>query len=414
VGKVNIAGLRDGMILAENLVDTTGRCLLAQGSVIQDRHIHIMKSWGITEADVEGISHEQAVSSAMVEIDPELVKKCADYMEPFFRHSNKEHEVMQEIRRLSILRLARDRSGPPGIREFCPDLENIDTRETLPDEEIVPLLRLVINCRLASFPDIYYRIDKVLKDPMSSVSHLADTISTDPSLSATLLRLANSAFYALPSKTESVIRAVTLIGTKEISTLAMGILATRFFRDIPQNLINMKNFWAHSVACGLFASILAQHKIGFSEEKFFIAGLLHDIGRLIMAMGLPKNMAYAVGQSRRRSIPLNEIEEEVFGFNHTKVAALLMQKWEFPITLENMVRFHHDPAGSPNPLESSIIHVADIMAIAFQFGHSGEVIVPPLNAKAWEALAISQSVIEPTLAQTERLVNETVRDFLYE
>jgi HD-like signal output (HDOD) protein len=421
VGKVNIANLRDGMILAENLVDTTGRCLLAQGAVIQDKHIHIMKSWGITEADVEGISREQAASGAMAEIDPELVKKCEDYITPFFRNSNQEHEVMQEIRRLSVIRLARDWSGNSNIQPFSTSIGGPkipdrppDEEARRPDEEIVPLQKLVNNSQLASFPEIYYRIDKALRDPKSSVSHLADTISADTSLSAKLLRLANSAFYGLPSKTDSVTRAVTLIGTKEISTLAMGVLAIRHFKNIPQELINMKAFWTHSVACGLFASILAQRKIGFSEEKFFIAGLLHDIGRLIMSMGLPQNMAYAVSQSRKRSTPLGEVEDEIFGFDHTKAAALLMQKWEFPITLENMVRFHYDPVGSSNPLESSIIHVADIMAIAFQFGHSGEVMVPPLNAKAWDALAISQSVIEPTLAQTERLVNETIKDFLHE
>jgi HD-like signal output (HDOD) protein len=414
VGKVNIANLTDGMVLADNLVDTTGRCLLAQGAVIEDRHIRIMKSWGITEADIEGVDREQAASVALAELDPEVITKCEDYLTPFFQHSNREHEVVHEILRLSVIRLARSWAVDSSVGPFGDCFDSIDTGDEIPDEEMIQVQKLVSSSQLSSFPDIYYRIDKVLRDPRSSVAQLAETISADTSLSAKLLSLANSAFYGLPSKTDSVTRAVTLIGTKEISTLALGVLAIRFFRDIPQNLINMKDFWAHSIACGLFASILAQHKIGFSEEKFFIAGLLHDLGRLVMAMGLPRNMAYAVARSRRQSTPLYEIEEEVFGFDHSKAAALLMRKWEFPVTLVNMVRFHHDPAGSPNPLESSIIHVADIMAIAFQFGHSGEVMVPPLKEKAWEALALSQSVIEPSLSQAERLINETIKDFLHE
>ena len=414
MGKVNVAHLKEGMVLATNLVDTTGRCLLAQGAVIQQKHIRIMKSWGITEADVKDIDQEQAASEAMAEIDPFLARKCEDYVTPFFRNSNQDHEVMKEIRRLTVTRLAKRWSENPGLEEVSVDLDAVEVSERLPDENVIPLQKLVANGQLASFPDIYFRIDKALRDPKSSVSHLADIISTDTSLSAKLLRLANSAFYGLPSKTDSVTRAITLIGTKEISTLATGILAIRYFKDIPQKLINMEAFWTHSVACGLFASILAQRKIGFSEEKFFIGGLLHDIGRLIMAVGLPQSMAHTVILSRKRSVPLNVVEAEIFGFDHTQTAALLMQKWEFPATLENMVRFHHDPVLSPNPLEASIIHVADIMAIAFQFGHSGEVMIPPLNVKAWEALAVSQSVIEPTLDQAERLVNETIKDFLYE
>ena len=414
LGKVNIANLRGGMVLAGHLVDTTGRCLFVQGTIIQDRHIHIMKSWGITEADVEGVNQAKAASSAMAEIDPEIVKKCEEYISPFFRHTNQEHEVMQEIRRLSILHLAQkwsDNSGFPGINV---GLDGADIPDRLPEEKIVTLEKLVDETQFASFPNIYYRIDKVLRDPKSSVFHLADTVSTDTSLSAKLLKLANSAYYGLPSKIDSITRAIALIGTKEISTLAMGVLAIRFFKGIPQQLINMKTFWTHSVACGIIAGILAQHKIGLTEEKFFIAGLLHDMGRLIISMGLPRNMTYAVCQSRRKSTPLYEIEEEIFDFNHAKAAARLLQKWEFPITMEHMVRYHHDPIGSPNPLESSIIHMADIMAIAFQFGHSGEVMVPPLQERAWEALAISPSVIEPTLVQTQRLVNEMIKDFLYE
>jgi HD-like signal output (HDOD) protein len=402
------------MALADNLVDTTGRCLLTQGTVIQDRHIHIMKSWGITEADVEGVNQEKAASSAMAQIDPEIIKKCEDYITPFFGHTNQEHEVMQEIRRLSILHLAKKWSVNPGLPRINVGLDSVDLPDRLPEEKLVTLQRLVDDTQFASFPDIYYRIEKVLRDPKSSVFHLADTVSTDTSLSAKLLKLANSAYYGLPSKTDSITRAIALIGTKEISTLALGVLAIRFFKGIPQQFINMKTFWTHSVACGIFASILAQHKIGFTEEKFFIAGLLHDMGRLILSMGLPRNMTYAVCQSRKKLTPLYEIEDEIFDFNHAKAAALLLQKWEFPITLEHMVKHHHDPVGSPNPLESSIIHMADIMAIAFQFGHSGEVMVPPLKERAWEALAISPSVIEPTLVQTERLVNEMIKDFLYE
>jgi len=414
MGKVNIANLREGMVLADNLVDTTGRCLLTQGSVIQMRHIHIMKSWGITEADVEGVDQEQAASSAMAEIDPELIKKCEDYIAPFFSRSNQEHEVMQEIKRQSVLRLARKWPGNSGLFENSADSDSTGASDGPPDEKTVPVQKLVDSSQLASFPDIYYRIDKALRDPKSSAAHLAETISSDTSLAAKLLRLANSAFYGLPSKTDSITRAVTLIGTKEISTLALGVLAIRYFKNIPQKLINMKGFWTHSVACGFFASILAQRKIGLSEERFFIAGLLHDIGRLVMSMGLPKNMAYAVSQSRRTSTPLNEVEREVFGFDHTKTASLLMKKWEIPMTLENMLRYHHDPVKSPNPLEASVIHVADIMAIAFQFGHSGEMMVPSLKAEVWNTLGISRSVIEPTLTQVERLVNDTMKDFLYE
>jgi HD-like signal output (HDOD) protein len=402
------------MVLAEDLVDVTGRFLLPQGAVIKEKHLRVMKSWGITEADIEGIDQGQAASRAMESLDPNLLNACEERIEPIFRNCDQEQEVIREIRRQSVLHLVKRCMA--GIEDPA-KVDERATAETLgkpSDEEIATPSGLMKRIQLASFPDVYYRIDEVLKDSKSSASHLADVISKDASLSAKLLMLANSAFYGVPSKVDTITKAVTFIGTKEISTLAMGILAIRVFEGIPVQFIDMKAFWTHSVACGAFASTLAQRKTGLSEERFFVAGLLHDIGRLIMFLGLPLNMTYAIGQSRKNGTPLFSTEEEILGYDHSEVGELLLEKWNFPLTLKHAVRYHHDPVHSPHPLESSIIHVADIMALAFQFGHSGEVSIPPLEQKAWEALGISTGVIVPALAHADRLVSEMVKDFLYE
>jgi putative nucleotidyltransferase with HDIG domain len=402
------------MVLAEDLVDARGRFLLAQGAVIQEKQLRVMKIWGITEADVEGVDPGEAASRAMAAIDPELLRRCEDYVTPFFRNSNQEYEVMREMRRLSVLHLAKRCMAGATFPEMEVEAGSADAGDAPTDEKIIAPPGLMRHIQLASFLDVYYRIDEVLKDSKSSASHLADVIGKDTSLSAKLLRLANSAFYGVPSKIDTVTRAITFIGTKEISTLAMGVLAIRFFKGIPIRFIDMKTFWTHSVACGAFASILAQCKTGLSEERFFVAGLLHDIGRLVMFLGLPRNTTYAIGESRRRSVPLFVVENERFHYDHTKVGEALLEKWDFPLTLQLAVRYHHEPMRSPHPLESSIIHLADIMAIAFQFGHSGEIAVPPLEVDAWEALGISTSMIIPALAHAERLVNEMTKEFLYE
>jgi HD-like signal output (HDOD) protein len=414
LGKVSIAHLQSGMVLAEDLVDVTGRFLLAQGAVIQEKHLRVIKSWGITEANVEGIDQGQATSRAMGALDPEILKRCEGRVEPIFRNSDQTHEVIQEIKRQSVLHLAKKcaAGAEAPVVEGGPAFHSVGNM--VPDEEIVSPHGLMKHIQLASFPDVYYRIDSVLKDPRSSTSHLADVISRDSSLSAKLLMLANSAFYGVPSKVDTIAKAVTFIGTREISTLAMGILAISVFEGIPIQFIDMKAFWTHSVACGAFASALARCKTGLSEERFFVAGLLHDIGRLVMLLGLPRNMTYVIGESREGSTPLFSTEERILGYDHSTVGELLLQKWDFPLTLQHAVRYHHDPVGSPHPLESSIIHVADIMALAFQFGHSGEIAVPPLEKKAWEALGISASVIVPALAHADRLVNEMIKDFLCE
>lgn len=402
------------MVLADDLVDVTGRFLLPHGAVIQEKHLRVMKSWGVTEADIEGIDQVQAASRTMEALDPELLKKCEEHLAPIFGESCQAHEVMQEIRRQSVLHLVKKCAAGAEVASWGDEPVLPNTENEPPDEEVITPLGLMKDIQLASFPDVYYRIDEVLRDSRSSASHLADVIGKDPSLSAKLLMLANSAFYGVPSKVDTIAKAVTFIGTKQISTLAMGILAIRIFEGIPVQLIDMKSFWTHSVACGAFASTLAQCKTGLSEERFFVAGLLHDIGRLVMLLGLPRNMTYVMGESRKRSIPLFSAEETTLGYDHSKVGEALLAKWDFPPTLQHAVRYHHDPVRSPHPLESSIVHVADIMALAFQFGHSGQVAVPPLEEKAWELLGVSTSVVVPALAHADRLVNEMIHDFLYE
>jgi putative nucleotidyltransferase with HDIG domain len=415
VGTVNVDDLRKGMVLASDLKDSVGRFLLRQGTVIQDKHIHILKSWGITEADIEGLDRKKASDEIKLQIDPDILQKCEDYASALFQYSNSDHEAIRELKRLRVLHLAKMISGG----ENLPEIDVVETKESAisiseaaDKEKLLSAEVLIKNVQLTSFPDIYYRITKVLNDPKSSASHLAEVISKDTSLSTKLLRIANSAFYGLPSKVDTVTRAITFIGLNEISTLAMGVLAMRFFKNIPQKLIDMKTFWIHSIACGTIASIIARNKKGLGEERFFVAGMLHDVGRLVTAITLPQKTVQAILESKKRLTPLFKIEKEIFGYDHAKVAALLLRKWNFPVALENMVGFHHEPAGAPQPLDASIIHFANIMSLSCQFGHSGEIFVPPLSGKAWETISISPGVLAPAISQTERLINEIMKDFV--
>jgi HD-like signal output (HDOD) protein len=414
MGIVHVDDLKSGMVLADDIKDAMGRFLLRQGIVLQDKHIEIFKSWGITEANIEGIDQKIASEEMTQQIDPDILRKCDNYASLLFQYSNNDHEAIKELKRLRILQLVKIMSSGGNL----PEIETVAGSERpMPGsrtaEQEMPLSAeaLVKNAKLSSFPDIYYRINKVLNDPQSSASYLAEVISKDTSLSTNLLKIANSAFYGLPSKVDTVTRAITLIGLNEISTLAMGVLAMRFFKNIPQKLIDMKTFWIHAIACGSFASIIARSKKGLEEERYFVAGMLHDMGRLVAAIMLPQRTVQAIRESRNKKIPLFKIEKEIFGYDHAWVASLLLKKWNFPVVLENMVKFHHEPAGAPQPLDASIIHFSNIMAIACQFGHSGEIFVPPLMDRAWNALSISPSMLAPAVSQAERMINEMMKDF---
>jgi len=415
MGKVNVDDLKSGMVLDSDLLDPKGRFLLGKGAVLQDKNIQTLKIWGITEADIRGLNREKAAEDTMPQISPEIMKKSEDYAAFLFQCSNSDHEAIRELKRLRILSLAKKLSAGEKLPEIdvfkrIADLEEISPRR----EKLLSIDDLLSNAQLTSFPDIYYRITRILNDPDSSAYQLAEVISKDTSLSTKLLKLANSVFYGLPAKVDSVTRAITVIGLNEIGTLAMGVVAIRFFKGIPQKLVNMKDFWVHSISCGTLASILVRNKTDLAEERYFVAGMLHDIGRLVIAMAMPEHTKQAILEAQKRLIPLHSAEKEILGFDHAEIAALLLEKWDLPEELIHMVEFHHHPLVAPNLLDASIIHFANLTTIACQFGSSGEIFVPSLADKAWNLISASTSVLAPAISQTERLVKEIVKDFIDE
>ncbi len=419
MGEVNVDDLKAGMLLASDLKDAKGRFLLGRGVPIEDKHIRIMKIWGITAADISGVNREDISTEIMNRFDPqlwEIVKSAVDNM---LCNSIRDFDALQELKRVCILRAAEKLSTTPGQKPLHANNDELTNGgvseplwETQPKERISSLDDLVDkNVQLSSFPDIYYQIQNVMNDTHSSATHLANVVSKDPGLSATLLKLVNSAFFGLPTKLDSITRAIALIGGRELSALAMGISVIRFFRDIPPTLIDMKNFWLHSVACGIFSRILANHKREFQEELFFIGGLLHDIGRLIMFSEYPKTSAYIIALADKRHSPLYVTEREVLGYDHTQVTGKLLEKWNFPKNLENMIRNHHAPTRAKNPPEASIILIADIIASALGYGFSGSRYVPAFEKEVWNILGLSPSVLAPSIKQADRQITETLQVF---
>lgn len=416
MGEVNVDDLKQGMVLASDLKDAKGRFLLGKGTPIEEKHIRIMKIWGITAADIQGVSRDEMAREALNRIEPGVLQTIRGRVDEFFCRSTSDHEALKELKRLCIL-WAAQKYEQALASESESDIQKepwklLERQRTQPKEQITSLDDLIEkNVQLSSFPDIYYQIMNVLNDTRSSATHLADVVSKDPSLSASLLKLVNSAFFGLPSEVDSVTRAVALIGGRELSALAMGISVIRVFKDIPPEMVDMKSFWLHSVACGIFARILASRKGELSDELFFLGGLLHDIGRLVMFIEYPKTASYIIQLSIDEKVPMNVKEREILGYDHTQVTGRLLEKWHFPKPLQDMLRFHHSPLTGRSPLESSIILVADLMAKALSFGYSGSHILPPFEKKVWDVIGLSPSVFDLSMKQADRQIKETLQAF---
>ncbi len=400
MSSIPIEQVRPGMILAQDIRAGSGNVLLKKGVVLEEGHIRILLAREVKEIAVEESGND---------LDPQeaqrLLEEARDFVLPFFHYVDNNHPAILELYRISLQRVAgrlrdgwRTPSRPPRIDSQAEHLRDLFLREQGTPEDLVRH-----EVELVSFPDIYFQILKVLRSPTASATHIAEVVSRDQSLTAILLKLVNSPYFGFASHIDSLPRAVALVGAKELSTLALGISAIKVFKDIPPELVDMHSFWKHSLACGIFAKLLANQVDPNEEERFFVCGLLHDIGKLLLYKKLPYAASQALVYARENKVPDVEAERIVLGFDHTDVGAALMTEWNFPEVLSQSIALHHAPTDMPTS-GPSLIHVADLLTCVAEITSGSQRVVPGLVPQAWEQLALRPSDLPLLFRRFDKLM----------
>jgi HD-like signal output (HDOD) protein len=415
MGIINVAELKPDMVLAEDLANLNGRFLLAKGTKLTPKHLMILKMWGVIEANIENVSRVDIEANAISRLEPAVIEEVRQSLTGPFQHTDIEHPAIRELFRICCIREACKRSGtrnkqkvriPENDEKIISPSHRI-SRNT--NAKISPNELIRHQVKLPSLPTVYVQINEAINRPNSSAIDIAKVISKDTSLSARLLKIVNSTFYGFPSKIDTLSRAVTIVGTRQLTTLALGMNIMSVFRKIPSDLIDMRSFWEHSLACGICARIIGSYKNIPNIERVFVAGLLHDIGRLILYRYVPIQARNALIKARQDDDLLYSSEHETLGFDHSLIGGLLLKKWKLPVSLENSVKYHHSPQESKDPLEPAIIHIADLMTNAIGRGSSGERFVPALNPEAWKSLELSPNILSSTIKQMERQIEEIIQ-----
>lgn len=255
---------------------------------------------------------------------------------------------------------------------------------------------------LASLPAVVMRALDLINAPESSAADIGHVISEDPALSVKLLKIVNSAFYGFPSRIETISRAITIVGTLEITDLILGSSAVEAFAGLPNELVDMQQFWEHNLYAGVVARVLARHHRAPNAERFFVSGLLHDIGSLVLYHQRPEQSRRALEQARGGT-PLHLVEQETFGFDHSDVGAELMQAWNLPEVFIEAARHHHRPLEARDfPLETAMVHLADIIAACAHHTGSGTNQVPPLEPRAWTLTGLEVGITEAVIEEADR------------
>jgi HD-like signal output (HDOD) protein len=256
---------------------------------------------------------------------------------------------------------------------------------------------------LPTLPEVANKLLKIINDPTTTAVDVANLISRDLSLTSKVLRLANSAFYGIPRTVTTVQNAVVILGLKVINTMVFSITVVKMFPgDGSNSLFSRKKFWAHSLACAVLSRQLALRMRKFTlfdPEECFCAGLIHDIGRVVLDQYFHENFLKAIQKAMESKIPLLQAENEIFGFNHMDVGDWLTSRWELPQDIRVPIVHHHNPAKTEYAREiTTLVHLADSLCYEIQFGLPGLEAPPPVDAAMIAQLGFTQEDLDAVKA----------------
>lgn len=203
------------------------------------------------------------------------------------------------------------------------------------------LVRLIeANLEIPTIPVVASRALKEMSDPEVSAGKLARIIAEDQGLTARILKVANSALYALKREVKNLQQAATILGFEALKGIVVSVSCRMIYKRFGQV---ERTLWEHSVGAAVAAHLLARAQSLRSRDEAFVAGLMHDVGKVVMNNGDRVRFTEAVRLSTEGGLESQEAEREVFGFSHLDVGALLVKRWGLPANLEQAVLLHHEP-----------------------------------------------------------------------
>ncbi len=250
--------------------------------------------------------------------------------------------------------------------------------------------------RLPSLPSIYKEMQDILADPECSVDDVAQCISRDISMSAKILQLVNTAFFGFFKKVESPAQAAHLLGLETINSLVLSVGIFAQYEGDEIAIISLPDLWKHSMTVGAYAKKIAESQ---TEDKdiinnAFIAGLQHDIGRLILVSNMPDQYREILAEADRQGIAIHEMEYSIFKTGHAEVGSYLLGLWGFSASVLEAIAYHHRPGRYPEQSFDAVcaVHVANVLE--YEQHHDKSENMPQLDTRFLEKIGCLDRVDE--------------------
>ena len=279
-------------------------------------------------------------------------------------------------------------------------------------EELQEKLRRITDkiVGLPTLPSMLQNINRLMLNPRTSAKEVAQLISSDPAIASKVLRVVNSSFYGFPNRISTITHAIVILGFNTVKSIVLSSTIFDVFKGEKERVsFDRKNFWRHSVGCGA-ASRAVGRLVGYSAlEEIFIAGLLSDIGKIVLDQFLHEHFSKIMDSVRTRDCLLIDAEKETLGVTHAEVGAWLFEKWNMSKGLIEAIRFHHNPAmAGEHQRLASIVHLGDILVRAMRFGSGGDGKIPAISDVAWQALGLDVGQFDRLLADTGEEIDKAM------
>lgn len=263
---------------------------------------------------------------------------------------------------------------------------------------------------LPALPLVVTQVIHLTEDPDSTAQDLNAVISRDQALTAKVLRLANSAYYGFPRRIGTVTEAVILLGFNTIRNLVLAASVSNVLqREAPGYQLARGELWRHSLASAMAARLLARKARFRAAEEAFVAGLLHDIGKLVLSHYVGQAYQEIIGEVTNKGLPFMEAEQRALGYDHAQVGGLVAEKWNLPGQLSEAIRCHHQPRlATLNPSLTAFTHAADALALMLGVGVGVDGLLYPLD---WEIVAragLTEEQVQEVMAELSDSLSDEI------
>jgi len=414
--RVGLKDLQPGQTLARDLCDIRGRLIVKAGSVLTEKHIRVIKTWGIAAAYVSENHETPSKNDCLPEEIKDRIQTICSHRFRDWNRDNPLHLKLMEGFKHRLFRHYR-LDGVQALEAFQPKSPQEESLKPIPgvsssDPTPEPFKLDLESVKLPSLPSIVVRLNEAVNDPNSTTVQISEIVNKDLGLTARLLRLVNSAMYSFPSRIQSIPRAITIIGPRQIVSLAIGTSVISLFHGISPAIMDVTEFWKHSIATGIIARSLAGFKNSFETENVFIAGLLHDIGKLILFLEYPETSQFILHRAKEERVKLAQLEQSILNTTHGEIGAKLVNKWNLPSYLASCCANHHEPKSDGVVDLALMVNMADDIANALGYGQSGEPVIPLSSERTWSQAGLTLEIVDNLLEQVELCFENTVAGFL--